>query len=58
MSTTFTIIVAAIYTFALATILVFLAGAARGNERWDRSNRKLWERTRRFQSGWEEEKAA
>jgi hypothetical protein len=45
-----TIVLIVIYLLALAVVLVFFEGVARANERWDRSNRALWQRARRFHS--------
>jgi hypothetical protein len=46
-----TILLIAIYILALPAILLFFAGAARVNERWDRTNIAIWQRGGRFQSG-------
>ena len=37
------IVFGVIYFAAVSLILLFLAGASRANERWDRSNDALWE---------------
>jgi hypothetical protein len=38
-----TITLGVIYIAAVSLVLIFLNGAARANERWDRSNEALWQ---------------
>ena len=45
-----------LYVSALALVLVFLAGAAIRSQRWDDSNRVLWQRARTYR--WRDEAAA